>query len=461
MATTKVNPYMPAPNRNNRNSSTSFYYSTWYPDVGSVGSRNGPVIVTNTESYVDLYQVSSIRTAGFRTKKHSLLPVNPYSKQTILYRDPLSTYVQKARVSGGYYLEEYTITGQALGCDVRPTAHTDANSDDPTQKVISKVIEQLKLGQAQTGVALAEAGKTASHVAHTAERIAKAIMALRKGRLGDFTSALGVTASRRQTNRFYTGLRKHFGRSGEGFRFDKRFKSSREYQESRYRDFMAQTWLEYTYGWKPLLQDTYDHAKAFAKIFIDHSGAWRVAKARGQTFKHTFKAPAPGQYQVRYEIVSQVWREIGVTYRIPTGVVDPVNVFGLNNPLTVAWEVVPFSFVVDWFIPIGNALEALTAYSGLQFLTGWKSSRGYFQNQGSVTNSGKTASSGAVTYTCLTATQRPYYAEFAQKRELLGTFPEFGMPRFKDPRSFSHAASAIALLQSLFLSGGSRQVKLR
>lgn len=37
--------------------------------------------------------------------------------------------------------------------------------------------------------------------------------------------------------------------------------------------------------------------------------------------------------------------------------------FGLLNPLEVIWELVPFSFVADWFLPIGDYLSALDASS--------------------------------------------------------------------------------------------------
>lgn len=46
---------------------------------------------------------------------------------------------------------------------------------------------------------------------------------------------------------------------------------------------------------------------------------------------------------------------------------------GLINPLSIAWEVVPFSFVLDWFIPIGATLQAITASVGLTFNAGWSS----------------------------------------------------------------------------------------
>jgi hypothetical protein len=37
---------------------------------------------------------------------------------------------------------------------------------------------------------------------------------------------------------------------------------------------------------------------------------------------------------------------------------------GLINPSTVVWELIPFSFVVDWFLPIGNFLHGLSALTG-------------------------------------------------------------------------------------------------
>jgi hypothetical protein len=41
-----------------------------------------------------------------------------------------------------------------------------------------------------------------------------------------------------------------------------------------------------------------------------------------------------------------------------------VSALGLTNPALVGWELVPFSFVVDWFTPIGSWLESLTAFEG-------------------------------------------------------------------------------------------------
>lgn len=47
-----------------------------------------------------------------------------------------------------------------------------------------------------------------------------------------------------------------------------------------------------------------------------------------------------------------------------------LNQLGLVNPASLAWELIPWSFVVDWFIPIGPLLSVLTAPAGLIFISG-------------------------------------------------------------------------------------------
>jgi hypothetical protein len=46
---------------------------------------------------------------------------------------------------------------------------------------------------------------------------------------------------------------------------------------------------------------------------------------------------------------------------------------GLTNPLEVAWELIPFSFVADWFISVGDWLRGLTALHGLRIVSGFRS----------------------------------------------------------------------------------------
>lgn len=52
-------------------------------------------------------------------------------------------------------------------------------------------------------------------------------------------------------------------------------------------------------------------------------------------------------------------------YHIENDVAKRLNEFGLLDPDQIAWEVTPWSFVIDWFVPVGEYIQALTATQGL------------------------------------------------------------------------------------------------
>jgi len=56
--------------------------------------------------------------------------------------------------------------------------------------------------------------------------------------------------------------------------------------------------------------------------------------------------------------------------------------FGLDNPFLVAWELVPLSFVADYFLPIGRVIAGMGAVSALYGAKGW--SKTYMHNRAKV-----------------------------------------------------------------------------
>lgn len=174
-------------------------------------------------------------------------------------------------------------------------------------------------------VFLAEAGKTVDMIVNTATRLTRAYSAFRKGRLKVMFDELGVTPRT----------------SGN-------------------------SWLEYKYGWMPLLMDIHGGAKFLAE---------REFKPKIQTLKATSKktldiltASQPSLVG-KTDFVAKAW----VTVRLNEPNVATVNRLGGLNPLLVAWELVPFSFVADWFVNIGDCLAEATAFAGVQVLTSGQS----------------------------------------------------------------------------------------
>jgi len=398
----------------------------------------------------------SVRTANFRNLRPALRPLNHYSHFKGTLTDPRSSFKTFSQAPGGDVIEwVYSMNAQAFGCD--PTVPPGWAAENPYHMVLNKILSELNQGRSNLMVTMAEMDKTAAHLAHTAERLFKVVKALKSARYDDFTKALGLTTTRRQKQRFVTGLKKAVSRDGvsdQKFKYKKSFAIKRTREESHVSDFLSDTWLEYSYGWKPMLQDAYGIAEATASVFNEYSNVVRTATGRSKTSYRNHAKDRPSGNQVIYEaqVHDEIWMKMEVRYRIPTEHMNPGVAFGLMNPLEVAWELVPFSFVADWFLPVGDAIRGLTAYNGLEFAGGWYSYRHARTFTNKVYGAGESII-GGVRWFGQSGGAEVTNVEYDQARVLLSEFPYYGFPEFKDPRSFAHAASAIALLQSLFLRG--------
>jgi hypothetical protein len=422
---------MPSPDRDLKINTTNSYHSDTRrnSDGQFLFSSDASLELSRLSS--DFLKTISVRTPNYSKLKRSQLPVNSYSKEYNVFSSPKGHVKTNDRgaVNNTTYL--YSTNYAYMVTPLR-----GAQADDPAQRAINRLMEQVKLARADAWTSMAEFHKTAAHVAHTATRVYKAISALKKGRFGDFTSALGVSYTSRESQLFSK-------------RYKYRFKTKRTSTNSRFTDFLSDTWLEYQYGWKPLLMDTYNLAEASAKAMVDHGGGNRTVRARAHTVRGDDRVAFSNQFRKELHAKSERWIEYGITYSIPSGV-SFADAFGLNNPMQMAWEIIPFSFVADWFLPIGDAISALTAYSGLSFKKGYVSRRDTYEDI-NLLKPGGAYSAGGVTYQCLSSDLSQTQFELMITRQPLYDWPSYGWPTAKMPGSWQQAASAIALLQSLFL----------
>lgn len=118
---------------------------------------------------------------------------------------------------------------------------------------------------------------------------------------------------------------------------------------------LSDFWLSIQYGWKPMLTDIYEAAKWLeqrssapreTRLSMGSSKVSNWTDSAHETRVYSWQKRR--QYRLR-------WSEAP----------SEVRTLGLTNPLSISWEVVPFSFVIDWFIPIGNYLDALSILSSL------------------------------------------------------------------------------------------------
>lgn len=123
----------------------------------------------------------------------------------------------------------------------------------------------------------------------------------------------------------------------------------------------ASNWLQLQYGWLPLVQDMHGAAEQLAwhlsvpqrKVYK----ASRLVKRYGskRTSSGLIQPDGHGFFSVTAKS-SQFWRQ-SITAHISEHPTVAMKL-GLQDPELVAWELMPWSFVVDWAIPIGDYLQA-------------------------------------------------------------------------------------------------------
>jgi hypothetical protein len=204
---------------------------------------------------------------------------------------------------------------------------------------------------------------------------------------------------------------------------------------------VPQKWLELQYGWKPLLSDVYGAAKALENR---PKGDWRVTAKATRSLKDQKVVTFAGQFMSRS---SASWSK-SVFARIDAlpqnEAIISLASLGALNPLSVAWELVPFSFVADWFIPIGGFIDSLDAMLGYgeSFYSSTLLTKAVVKSKGL---SGIVYGSWPVVNDFV-GTKRMVL----MVREVSTSVPLPVLPGFKDPRSLGHMANGLALIASVF-----------
>lgn len=140
---------------------------------------------------------------------------------------------------------------------------------------------------------------------------------------------------------------------------------------------IANRWLEYQYGLKPLMSDIYGSLEEMSKLL--DTGFWIYVRSstKDEQFSSTYvKFGFPPFWPSYRETHSVYSYRTSARYKISRPGLKQLAQIGITNPLLLAWELVPYSFVVDWMIPVGSylaSLDALNGVSDLQVINGMKS----------------------------------------------------------------------------------------
>jgi hypothetical protein len=135
------------------------------------------------------------------------------------------------------------------------------------------------------------------------------------------------------------------------------------------RKVLAETWLEYSFGWIPLISDIKEGVEAYHKHVSQEF--YQKLTSRGQSSdSHIYEAGQRGSNanfvpllaDTKSITTQSVQYIVGLEYTC-TGANPDVSVFEragitFRDFVPTIWELVPYSFLVDYFTNIGDILEA-------------------------------------------------------------------------------------------------------
>lgn len=219
-------------------------------------------------------------------------------------------------------------------------------------------------------------------------------------------------------------------------------------------------WLAWAVGVKPLLHDLESlglHLKSSDSLDVKYH---QHARATATLSSNRDSVPPTWGGKTTWNVVDSEYYQIGVSYRITDMHAFENWRLGLTVRPTLAWELTTLSFVVDYFIGIGNFLasyEAALMNNGIVFDSGYQTiSRKKVGTSSWVRESDSSADAGASTGSthhfigdCWAKGIREH---IHKERFRLHSFPVQAMPTLKLPKVAEQLFTVASLLSLFVLS---------
>lgn len=199
--------------------------------------------------------------------------------------------------------------------------HLNGHISEASNLALRKLYEKVGDTKVDLGLILAEREKTAQLVLELAKRLAVVYTALRKGNIPLAAKNLFPTGSKSLANDI----------------------------------------LLYQYGLRPLIHDLSDVLAYFMeddKVYTKAKGTYRSPKMTSVLHDSSIDGVhciVRESYRVDF-----TW---ACTVEILYKNLQKVSELGLTDLPSLAWELTPWSFVVDWFVPVGEAIASLSAFA--------------------------------------------------------------------------------------------------
>lgn len=152
--------------------------------------------------------------------------------------------------------------------------------------------------------------------------------------------------------------------NGKMLSYDKLLRTKRGLAD--FHRYLSQWWLNFNFGVNPLINDVADSVRSIEDYLNRAGGKIRVTGTASKDFVGTIRVSAPAGYhgncsmtkvtkgQLSYKYIAGV--DLSFLTANDYSLSDHLNL-GLGELPSVGWELLPFSWVIDYFSTVGAYLE--------------------------------------------------------------------------------------------------------
>lgn len=123
---------------------------------------------------------------------------------------------------------------------------------------------------------------------------------------------------------------------------------------------LSKRWLEYIYGWAPTVAGIYETAEVLNEELKAGSVITGSCRVRKQ-----FVCSTINELNRSSELSCKVTGKAMYQFTIADPKLLRFSQLGFTNPLSIAWELTPWSFVFDWFVDVGGYINRMDFALGI------------------------------------------------------------------------------------------------
>jgi len=244
------------------------------------------------------------------------------------------------------------------GFSYEPYGYPGASEySDAAMRKLFRAVQRTKDSGLDAALLIAELGETWNLFASAAARINRSYRALRRGKIRDAFHFLGHTNVRGLTD-VPPNQRNAYPKSTA----------------------FVSDYLAWQFGVKPLLSDIDAACHKLADVLSNKPAVMRCSGRSSGEIVHQWLNVRPfiagSQRRCDFQRKEDLRVQHVVWYTVSDAMIAHASALGFTNPMDLAYQVFPVSFVFDWMIGVGEWLKGFSTFHGLQFMQGCTSRSG-------------------------------------------------------------------------------------